>query len=100
MKWSFTISTTTSQPSCKVVTNLQGSEHLAQIATTLWQPCHNLTKLQQGCYNLVISVWVVSEAWGHYAICAQVYIPITTTPAGEWLNSLIFHGDIYQMYYS
>ena len=50
------ISATTSQPSCKVVTTLQRCKHLAQIATTLWQPCYNLTKLQQGCYNLAISV--------------------------------------------
>ena len=28
---------TTSQPSCKVVTTLQGCEHIAQIATTLLQ---------------------------------------------------------------
>ena len=47
-EWSFTISTTTSQPLCKVVTTLQGCEHLAEIATTLSQPCNN-TILQQGC---------------------------------------------------
>ena len=57
MEWSFTNSTTTLQPPCKVVTTLQGYEHLAQIATTLSQPCENLTKLEQGCYNLVISIW-------------------------------------------
>ena len=59
----FTISTTTSQPLCKVVATLQGCEHLAQIAIILWQACHNLTKLQQGqvCYNLVISIWGVCD---------------------------------------
>ena len=57
MEWSFTNSITISQPSCKVVITLQSCEHLAQIATTLWRLYHKLTKLQQGCYNLVISVW-------------------------------------------
>ena len=37
---------------------MKGCKHLAQIATTLWQPSDNLTKLQQGCYKLVISIWV------------------------------------------
>ena len=46
--------------SCKVVTTLLDCEHLAQSATTLWQPCYNLAKLCQGCYNLEISIWVCS----------------------------------------
>ena len=50
VEWSFTISTTTSQPSCKVTNTLH----------KLPQLCDNLTKLQQGCYNLVISIWVGS----------------------------------------
>ena len=34
VEWSFTIWTTTSQPSCKVVTTLKGYEHLAQNSRT------------------------------------------------------------------
>ena len=47
-----------------LITTLQGCKHLAQIATALGKPCHNLTKLHQGCYNLVISIWVtLKELW-------------------------------------
>ena len=53
MEWSFTISTTTSQPSCKVVTTLQGCEHLEQIATTLLQPYKVATSLLQPIYFLM-----------------------------------------------
>ena len=50
MEWSFTVSTTTSQPSCKVVTTLQGCEHFAQIATILWQPLKVAARLLQPSY--------------------------------------------------
>ena len=43
----FTISTTTSQPSCKVVTTLQGCKYLAQIATTLSQTYKVAARLLQ-----------------------------------------------------
>ena len=46
----FTISATTSQPSCKVVTTLQGCEHLTQIATTLLQPYKVAARLLQPSY--------------------------------------------------
>ena len=32
------------------------------------RPCNNLTKLQQGCYKLVISVW---------AACAVIYLALS-----------------------
>ena len=38
MKWSFTISTTALQPSCKIVTTLQGLKHLHKLP----QPHDNL----------------------------------------------------------
>ena len=50
VEWSFTISITTSQPSCKVVTTLQGYKHLAQIATILSQPYKALARLLQPSY--------------------------------------------------
>ena len=50
MEWSFTISSITSQLSCKVVTTLQGCEHLAQIATTLSQPCKVVARLLPPSY--------------------------------------------------
>ena len=36
VEWSFSIWTITSQPSCKVITTLQGYKHLTQNATVLW----------------------------------------------------------------
>ena len=50
MEWSFTISATTSQPSCKVVTTLQGCKHLAQVAMTLSQPYNVAARLLQPSY--------------------------------------------------
>ena len=44
------MSTTTSQPSCKVVTILQGCEHLAQITTTLSQSYKVAARLLQPSY--------------------------------------------------
>ena len=88
MEWIFTISTTTSQPSCKVVTTLQGCKHLAQIATTLSQPCHNLTKLQQGCYNLVISVWEWGWGWvgGKAMITTVIDVAVTARLTSNFIN--------------
>ena len=34
------------EPSCKVVTTLQGCEHLVYNATTSWQPCYNLSYIR------------------------------------------------------
>ena len=56
VEWTFTVSTTTSQSSCKVVITLQGYKHLAQITTTLWQPYKVAARLLQ---PIVISVSVV-----------------------------------------
>ena len=50
MEGSFTISTTTSQPSCKVFTIVQGYKHLAQIATTLLQTYKVAARLLQPSY--------------------------------------------------
>ena len=50
MEWTFTISTTTSQPSCKVVTTPQDCEHLGQIATTFSQPYKVAAWLLQPSY--------------------------------------------------
>ena len=65
MEWSFTISITTSQPSCKVITTLQGCEHLIQIATTLSQPYKVAARLLQssfsygmGLINCNTQIWV------------------------------------------
>ena len=43
---------------------------LCKVANTLHklsQPYHNLTKLQQGCYNLVNSVWVSRPCTYYYS---------------------------------
>ena len=42
----------------RVVTALQGCEHLAQNTTTSSQPCYNLTKLWQGCYNFHMGTYI------------------------------------------
>ena len=39
----------------------------------LIQPCDNLTKLQQGCYNLVVSVWVSNSEF------SQTMVHVTAT---------------------
>ena len=44
-------------------------------------------------HNTYVYISYVSEEWGCYActyFCAQGYLCITTTIAGEWLNNLIF----------
>ena len=60
MEWSYTISTTTSQPSCKVVTTLQGCEHLVQIATILSQP-------YKAVATLIQPIWYSTQT--EYQIC-------------------------------